>query len=350
MSELTNEKIKRDLEKMEEDIKYFKEEFEKGDAHVPLISVKNQMVYFDDKKVKANTTAYYLEDKPRDIGIIFTNGYYWCEGKRQRFIEEANKLNEKFQDGVTIEDKEELDYLQDLEYEIEYYRMLEVLTNFFINNLSVPAIVMEYCFAFLNYEYIPQEIHGYGETGLVRYPWNPCEDFEEYISDVDNLKPFKTIAYCVSNELQFCMAMLDYIQSKGYMLRKCSECNRFYIADHGNQVYCSDSCREVAQRKMKDKSESEPIRKAWKKAYLRIHNRTRIANLKASDWFESGSQIEKRTQEYIDNEDKALLLGLLKDEYDSRVVLIHNKEDEIKVINWLNKIGRKNNSSDKKED
>lgn len=300
-----------------------------------LLEEEAQEVYFTDDKISTHTCAGGdIDSGYKPISVIFKDSYDFCMAKLDLYKQQIHELDEKFSGGCTIGDKLKL------LCEVKCYGMLKIIVDKITSDGTVDSLVMDYCYTFLTSEYIPRCFYGCTDDIFDKFCGNPCANLKLLFS-AGELKPFKIYTYHVSSQLQLCFTILDYISRRSLKLKQCEECGTFFIANHMNEIYCSDRCRYAAMNKAKARSAAKPLRQAWKKAYLRIYNRSSLSGLDPATFgFTDKKQIEK-ARDCIRAGDKSTLIDMLRLEMDTRIAEHVNIDA---IVRWLNGVALKQKS------
>lgn len=97
--------------------------------------------------------------------------------------------------------------------------------------------------------------------------------------------------------------------SLGVPIRKCANCERYFILDGRSDIeYCSrpladqpgKTCQDVgALNKYMDKVHADPIRKEFHKAYKRNHSRVRVGTMTQAEFLEWSDEARKKRDQCI---------------------------------------------------
>lgn len=313
--------------------------------YFPIIIEDDQLVVFRNKEISTNFWWTENPDQFFPIGDIFSIAFRNCLASKEIIINRSEELRKLMDSGDQLwidtpeydEFKLQLEEYDQLQLEVNDYKVLALAVSYFIHATRVDENFM-YLFysSFSDYRNQPFCHYGYAEDfGEVH---EPCLLFEEYINNPEKNKSWATFSYSASTDLQLCVVILDYIYRKGFILRVCETCEKYFIPQlHGNEAYCCDECRHKGQRRNSAKSDAAPLRRAWKQTYQRIKNNADIRYIKANELELMDETKTHIADALIQSNDKRRFIELLKAEYIER----KKKQSNEEIISWLKKIAHK---------
>lgn len=142
--------------------------------------------------------------------------------------------------------------------------------------------------------------------------------FKELTTNKISLKPAYTL-HCVTDFLSLDLFLLV---QQTRPIRRCQSCGEWFIAaGRADAVYCTrqqqdgKTCREAgASKKLLAKQQNDPIEKAYKLAYSRMHSRVRQSGLPREQFHRWGAQARTMRQKCRDHEISLEVLTVWLDE------------------------------------
>lgn len=169
----------------------------------------------------------------------------------------------------------------------------------------------------------------YEEIRNARILNSNSDTFSEDITD-DVIKKIKGRAECIPinkclTTRDFCFLELYLLLSNRIIVKRCANCGKLFIPSGKYSTDCCDripegekySCKKImAQKRRKQKVNSDPITKEYEKAYKRMYARIGSGTLKKSDflkWSEEAKQKrDAASQRYAESKDETILIDFKK--------------------------------------
>lgn len=147
---------------------------------------------------------------------------------------------------------------------------------------------------------------------------------DEMISKIHGKVTIDSVAKCIYPE-DFLSYEFDQLIRQNIQIKICQNCKRLFIPSGKYNTDCCDripegekySCKKImAQKRRKQKVNSDPITKEYEKAYKRMYARISSGTLEKSDflkWSEEAKQKRDATsRRYAESKDEAILIDFKK--------------------------------------